>query len=142
MLRNYFFFKIESPLGTVTPARLPEQRAIHLPCPHKAHSSFYFKSLLDPLPNFIHSFGLVVLTSPSYFFLELSVFHLNSPQRTPLFVSKVFPSKPYLFYSFPPTLLPDVHFLEQLWQEPIYYCKIRRNSPGLGSTGEFLRILQ
>ena len=35
-----------------------------------------------------------------------------------------------------------VHFLEQLWQEPIYYCKIRRNSPGLGSTGEFLRILQ
>ena len=40
------------------------------------------------------------------------------------------------------TLLPDVHFLEQLWQEPIYYCKMRRNSPGLGSTGEFLRILQ
>ena len=35
-----------------------------------------------------------------------------------------------------------VHFLEQLWQEPIYYCKMRRNSPGLPSPGEFLRILQ
>ena len=35
-----------------------------------------------------------------------------------------------------------VHFLEQLWQEPIYYCKMRRNSPLLPSPGEFLRILQ
>ena len=50
------------------------------------------------LSSLFQSFGLVVLTGPSYFF----VFHLDSSQRTPLFVSKVFPSKPCLFYSSPP----------------------------------------
>ena len=29
------------------------------------------------------------------------------------------------------TLLPDVHFLEQLWTEQVYYCKIVRKSPVL-----------
>ena len=40
------------------------------------------------------------------------------------------------------TLIPDVHFLEQLWKEQIYYCKIVRKSPELRSTGDFLTILQ
>ena len=39
------------------------------------------------------------------------------------------------------TLLPDVHFLEQLWQEQIYYCKMRRNSPEhRNTTGVLQRI--
>ena len=79
-MRNYFFFKIESPLGTVTPARLPQQRAIHLPCPHKAHSSFYFKSLSDP-------------------FITFSVLWFGCPHRTFLFFclsSWLFPAHPSL----------------------------------------------
>ena len=39
----------------------------------------------------------------------------------------------------PGTLLPDVHFLEQLWQEPIYYCKKEKKEilRGSGATENF-----
>ena len=119
-MRNYFFFKIESPLGTVTPARLPQQGAIHLPCPHEAHSSFYFKSLSDPFHHFFTP--LAWLSSPSLpIIFKLFVFHLDSSQRTPLFVSTVIPSMPYLFYSFPPRVRSNSSWLaHQTRPDPIF----------------------
>ena len=77
----------------------------------------------------------------SNFLQNVHLYNLNERQPSLDYILLVFcrdaQGSFFFFGAGQGTLLPDVHFLEQLWQEQIYYCKMRRNCEWLSAPENF-----